>query len=180
MNAITLFALWVLNGLLAILWLMVDNLALLVTVPLLGWLIVNAPKEQRYYAAASAIFALAGAAVTPLPAALLTLAMALVGVAGYYLERFNKPASLWTMIRGLALYGLVCVGYGIYRTLLIPTTSDPMLAQGMTYLSIIISIALYILPVGYLVLVAQSLFAHPPLQETADGMIYRYRSRGKK
>lgn len=179
MNAIILFGLWVLNGLLAILWLLVDNLVVLGCVPLLGWLVVTAPREQRYYAIAAAGLSLAGAAVTPLPAAPLTLAMAMVGTAGYYLERFNKPASLWTMIRGLSLYGLVCIGYAIYRAYLLPSASDPMLTQGMTYLTIIISIALYILPVGYLVLVAQSLFAHPPLQETADGMIYRYRSRGK-
>lgn len=180
MNAIVLFALWIINGLLAVLWLLVDNLALLACLPLLGWLVWRAPREQRPWAGAAAVLALAGAAVTPLPAAPLTLLMGFAGVAGYYLERFNKPASMWTMIRGLALYGMVCLGYGIFRRFLIPNAaSDPALQQGIGYLSAIASIAHYILPLGYLVLVAQSLFAHPPLQETADGMIYRYRSRGK-
>ncbi|RCK72775.1 MAG: hypothetical protein ANABAC_1309 [Anaerolineae bacterium] len=180
MNSIVLIGLWILNGLLAILWLMVDNLILLACLPVLGWLVIIAPQEQRPWAGGAAGLGLAGAAVTPLPAAPLTLLIALTGMAGYYLERFNKRASVWTTIRGLALYGLVCLGYGIFRRWFLPSaTADPMLSQGLGYLSAIASIALYILPLGFMALVAQSLFAHPPLQEAADDMIYRYRSRGK-
>ena len=179
MNTLSLIGLWILNGFLALIWIMVDNLALLASIPLLGWLILTTPAEQKPWAIGAAILALAGAAVTPLPAAPLTLLMALAGLAAYSLERFNKPASLWTEIRGLALYGLVCLGYGAFRHFLLPNNPDPVLNQGLGYLSAIASVALYILPLGYLGMVAQSLFAHPPLQESADGMIYRYRSRGK-
>ncbi len=180
MHTLALIGLWILNGLFAILWLMVDNLILLSCLPVMAWLILTAPQEQRPWAAAASGIGLMGAVVVPLPAAPLTLLIALAGMAGYHLERFNKRSSLWTTIRGLALYGLVCLGYGIFRRWLLPATvTDPLLGQGMGYLSAIASIALYILPLGFLALVAQSLFAHPPLQEAADDMIYRYRSRGK-
>lgn len=181
MNVILQIGLWFLNGLLAILWLIADNLLILATIPLLGVMIWIAPPEQRPWAGAAAGLSLLGMVAVPFPVPALTLLMAGAGVAGYYLEKFNKPTALWTMIRGVALYGLVALGYGIFRRFFLPTaTLDPTVQQGLGYLSIIASISLYIVPLGFLALVAQALFAHPPLQGTPEQMIYHYRARGKK
>lgn len=181
MEYIAQVAIWLVNGFLAVLWLIADNLLVLVTLPLLGWMIAIAPAEQRPWAASAAGLALAGIIILPFPASALTLIMTIAGIAGYYLEKFNKPTALWTMIRGIALYGMVCIGFGIFRRFFYPSAlDDPALQQGLVYLNVIASISLYIVPLGFLALVAQGLFAHPPLRGTADEMIYQFRSRGKR
>jgi len=82
-------------------------------------------------------------------------------------------------VRSLGLYALVGLGYAGYRQLLLPAMNDPALAQGQAYISAIASIALYLLPLGYLALLAQGLLVHPPVDGRADEIIFRYRSRGK-
>lgn len=181
MSVLSDLAIWLVNGILYLVWLVVDNALLLAAIPLLSAMIWQAPEAQRAWAGAASALALAGMVIVPVPATAMTLLMAAAGLIAYRLEKFNKPASLWTMVRGIALYGMVCVGFGLFRRLFLPsvTAADPAIQQGLGYLSTLASLSLYILPIGYLALVSQSLFAHPPLQGTADDLIYRYRSRGK-
>ncbi len=171
--------LWIANGFMALLWLLVDHLWVVLLVPLLGYAVLQAPGNQRGWTLGVALLALVAGAVSPFPVALLLAVMTLAGLVAVRLEKINPQNTHWTLVRGLGLYSLVGLGFTAYRTWLVPAMTDPALQQGQVYLSAIASIALYLLPLGYLALLAQSLFVHPPVQGEADEIIFRYRSRGK-
>lgn len=171
--------LWIANGALALLWLLVDHLWVVLLVPVLGYAVLQAPGNQRSWTLVVALLALVAGAVSPFPVALLLAVMTLSGLLAVRLEKINPQNTHWTLVRGLGLYSLVGLGFTAYRTWLVPAMSDPALVQGQVYLSAIASIALYLLPLGYLALLAQSLFVHPPVQNEADDIIYHFRSRGK-
>ncbi len=171
--------LWMANGALALLWLVVDHLWVALLVPLLGYAVWQAPAGQHRWTLGVALLALAAGVVSPFPVALLLGVMTLAGLLAERLERLNPQNTHWTLVRGLGLYSLVGLGFTAYRAWLIPAMTDPALVQGQVYLSAIASIALYLLPLGYLALLAQGLFVHPPVQGEADEIIYHFRSRGK-
>lgn len=171
--------LWIANGALALLWLLVDHLWVVLLVPVLGYAVLQAPGNQRSWTLVVALLALVAGAVSPFPVALLLAVMTLSGLLAVRLEKINPQNTHWTLVRGLGLYSLVGLGFTAYRTWLVPAMSDPALVQGQVYLSAIASIALYLLPLGYLALLAQGLFVHPPVQGEADEIIYHFRSRGK-
>ncbi len=171
--------LWIANGVLALVWLLVEHIWVILLVPALTLMVTKAEEPQRPWALAASGLALLASLLAPFPTALLLLLMVGTGLGAVRLERISPQNTHWTVIRGLALYSLVGLGYAAYRAWLVPAMSDPALLQGQVYLSAIASIALYVFPLGYLVLLAQSLFAHPPIQGQADELIYRYRSRGK-
>ncbi len=56
--------------------------------------------------------------------------------------------------------------------------SDPMMAQGAGYLNAIIGIAMYVIPLGFLAMVAQSVWAHPPTIGNPTDLITKVRTRG--
>lgn len=171
--------LWIANGVLALLWLVVDHLWVVLLVPVLGYAVVQAPDNQRLWTLGVALLSLVAGAVAPFPVALLLLVITLAGVVAVRLEKVSPQNTHWTLVRGLGLYSLIGLGYTAYRTWLMPAMSDPALVQGQVYLSAIASIALYLFPVGVLALLVQGLFVHPPVQGDADEIIYHFRSRGK-
>ena len=172
--------LWLANGLLAALFLLAQNaLALLLLLPL-GWLLLQAPPEQRPWTLAAAGMALSAAALSPQPVPALLLLMAFAGAGGVLLERFNPAALRWRAVGGIALYALMGVGFSAYQLLLPSMGSDnALLAQGQRYLNVLISIAMYFYPLGFLALLAQAVWVHPPLAQSPEGMIHTVRSRGK-
>ncbi len=171
--------LWMANGFLALLWLLVDHLWAALLVPVLGYAVLQAPGNQRSWTLGVALLALVAGALSPFPVALLLAVMTLSGLLAVRLEKINPQNTHWTLVRGLGLYSLVGLGFTAYRAWLVPAMNDPALQQGQAYLSAIASIALYLLPLGYLALLAQGLFVHPPVQGEADDIIYHFRSRGK-
>ncbi len=172
--------LWTANGALALLWLLLDHFWQVLCVVFLGYIALRAPVEQRSWTRAVCLLSLLSALAAPFPVALLTLLMALAGLGAVRLEKLHPLNIHWTLVRGLALYGLVGLGYAAYRAFILPAmSSDPALAQGQNYISAIASIALYLLPLGYLALLAQGLLVHPPLRQAPDEIVFQYRSRGK-
>jgi len=181
MPGVLLPFLWLLNGLLFLFWLLVENTPVLLLLTGLIWLTATDTPAQRGWTGAAGALILLGAVLAPAPTSLLAAAMAGVGIAAVRLERFNASEIRWTVTRGLAIYGLMGLAYAAYRHLLIPfMAADPSLAQGQNYLGILTTIGLYVIPVGFLVLIVQRIWAHPPLGSSTDEMLYLYRARGKK
>ena len=58
--------------------------------------------------------------------------------------------------------------------------SDPMMSQGAGYLNALIGISMYVIPLGWLAMLTQSIWAHPPAQGTPDALITAIRTRGKQ
>ena len=174
-----IYLFYLLNGFLALLWLLVDHILLaLLTAPLV-WLSFTSPREQRSWSLASGGMAVLASSIAPAPVPLLLLVMAAAGVLATRLDRFNTTAARWNTVRSLALYSLVGSGFTFYQDLAHASTASPLLAQGQVYLSTIASFALYLIPLGYLVLLAQSLWAHPPIPGKPADLIHTIRSRGK-
>lgn len=172
--------LWMANGMLALLWLAVDHLPVVLLVPIVGYVVLQSPENQRVWTFGVGILAIAAGVAVPVPVAILLLMIAVAGHLAVRLEKVNPWNVHWTLVRGMGLYSLVGLGYAAYRFWLEPVVAaDPALAQGQTYLSVIAAIALYLFPLGVLALFAQGLFVHPPVQGEADKIIYHLRSRGK-
>lgn len=171
--------LWATNGFLALLWLLTDYGWSVLLALALGITVWYAPQVQRGWTLGAALLGLVAGLVSPFPVAVLMTVMAAAGQITVRLDKFSPQNTHWTMVRGIALYALVGLGFSAYRAFLLPAMSDPALVQGQVYLSAIASIALYLLPLGYLALLAQGLFVHPPVDGRADEVIFKYRSRGK-
>jgi hypothetical protein len=107
------------------------------------------------------------------------LVMASAGLLATRLEQFNSAAARWNTVRGLALYSLVGLGFTVYQDLVAHSTESSLLMQGQVYLSTIAAFAMYLIPLGYLALLAQTLWAHPPVPGKPADLIHTIRSRGK-
>jgi hypothetical protein len=170
---------FLLNGFLALLWLLVDHIILALLIIPLAWLGYTAPDEQRPWTLVASGLAMMASAVAPSPVPLLMLVMAVAGGLAIRLEQFNAAAARWNTVRGLALYALAGLGFTVYQGLIGRSTSSPLLAQGQVYLSAIAAFAMYLIPLGFLALLAQTLWAHPPAPGKPAEMIHTIRSRGK-
>jgi hypothetical protein len=171
---------FIVNGFLALLWLLADHILLALLIAPLAWLSYTCPPEQRSWSLASGGMAVLASAVAPAPVPLLSLVMAAAGVLATRLDQFNTTAARWNTVRSLALYSLVGLGFTLFQDITRASKGSPLLAQGQVYLSTIASFALYLIPLGYLALLAQSLWAHPPIPGKPTDLIHTIRSRGKR
>ncbi|MFZ2096698.1 MAG: hypothetical protein WAV05_08685 [Anaerolineales bacterium] len=170
---------YLLNGLLALLWLLVDHILLALLIAPLAWLSCTAPDEQRSWTLITSGLAVLASAVAPSPVPLLMLVMASSGWLATRLEQFNNAAACWNTVRGLALYSLAGLGFSAFQDLAARSDASPLLLQGQVYLSVIAAFAMYLIPLGYLALLAQTLLAHPPVPGKPAELIHTIRSRGK-
>jgi len=171
---------WTVNGLLAILYSLVDHLTALAFALAMAAFVITTSREQRAWAMGAGILSIAASLIAPSPVPLFLLIMILGGWAAVMLEQYNRPAQRWNVIRGLALYSLAGVGFTLYRNLGLGESvlADPMMAQGAGYLNAIIGIAMYVIPLGFLAMAAQSVWSHPPAPGTPSDLIMKVRTRG--
>jgi hypothetical protein len=173
---------WAVNGLLVIVYYAVDHALVIALAGAVALFVAHTPNEQKGWAAGSSMLAIAASLFSPAPVPLLLLGMSLAGWIGQWLEQYNRPAQRWNTIRGQALYALAGLGFAAYRGfgLFDNVASDPMMAQGATYLNAIIGIAMYVIPLGFLAMLAQSIWAHPPGPGSPEQIITKVRTRGKQ
>jgi len=155
---------WVLNGLLVTLYLLAEHWQTVLLLPFLGYLALRGPAEHQRWAIGISLLATVVSLFAPPPVSLLLLVMAVAGSIAISFEHFN-PASLhWRSLSGLALYALVGIGVTLFQAYANSAAVDTMLlAQGQVYIGILGAIGLYGVPLGYLALLAQNLFVHPPI-----------------
>ncbi len=171
--------LWVLNGFLAVVYAVLEawRLWLLLTAAAPLLLQQRDALRRRWMAGVLAVM-LITAVFAPTVVGLMMGAMALGGWLAWRLERFNPQVLYWRITQGLALYALIALGVMLYRSVLARTGQD-WLAGGASYLEALAAIALYAYPVGFFAMLAQALFAHPPLPQTPEDLITQVRTRGK-
>jgi len=171
---------WVLNGLLVIVYLAVEHIVVITLIPGFVWLWKLTPKPQRGWMFAAAALAVTAAVTAPPVVALWLILMVYGSILAIKLEKFNPESLPWRVISGIAAYALIGIGFSIY-TNLAPSLLDPYgtFAQGKGYLDIIISLAVFLGPLGFVGLLVQSLFAHPPIEGTPDEIVTVVRTRGR-
>ena len=171
---------WVLNGLLVLLYSMAQNWYAVLLVPALVLLSMHGPNEHRRSAWSISGLTLLASLVAPMPVPVLLLVMAVAAIIGVYLEKFN-PASLhWRALGGLATYSVIGIGIGLFQLYMKQAASESVLAaQGQTYIGIMGAIGIYGVPLAYLGILVQALLAHPPIPGTGkpDELINTLRAR---
>jgi len=191
---------WELNGLLALLYVAWEHVALLVTAGACGWLLWGLPEGRRESGASQrpwllgvGILASLAAAFAPAPVPILLAAMAVAGALVVRADRFNPDALRWRIVGGLALYAaaaLAYLGYGGYLAGLDAAAwaeaiggqgeAQAALAQGRAFVSTLATWGLWlILPLGYFSLLAQGVLVHPPLPARPQETITAVRTRGQ-
>jgi len=193
MNPPLIWLVWTLNGLLAIIYTLADNLAVLLILPPLIWLAITARKEHLPWVAATGGLCLLAGFLVPAPVPVILALMAWAGAIGVRLDMFNPTALRWRVNGGLALYALAALGfaaYAAYTSRLDPNAwsgvvvggeADQVIAQGRSFLNTIAVWGLWIiLPLGYLGLILQGIFVHPPTPGTPADMIHTVRARGRE
>jgi hypothetical protein len=171
---------WLLNGILALAYLTVENITgVLLTFPLF-WLISTTEKAQRPWMMGAGAMALAGGMFGSLAVGLWLLVMASASVLTIRLEKFNPATLRWRVAGGMAAYALIGLGAAIYKLLAPAMMSDSFFAQGQVYLSTIVGVATIIAPVGFLGMLVQAIWAHPPLEQSPEEMFTQIRTRGRR
>jgi hypothetical protein len=170
---------YLLDGMLALLWLFWDQILLALLIAPVTWLGYTSPNEQLSWSLASGGMAVLASAVAPIPVPLLVLVMAIAGSLATRMDQFNTTAARWNTMRALALYSLVGLGFTVYQNLANSSAISSELAQGQVYLSTIANFAMYLIPLGYLALLAQTLWAHQPIPGKPTDLIHTISSRGK-
>lgn len=191
MNGPLLWALWVVNGLLAVVYTLLDHLALLAAIPPLFWLAAAARREHSLPLAGVGALVVLAAVLVPAPAPAILAVMAWAGALAVRLDRFNPTALRWRVGGGLALYALAALGFAAYAAytsrldprvwagILAAGEAAAVVAQGRSFLTTIAVWALWaLLPLGYLALLIQGLLVHPPLPAAPADLIHLVRARG--
>lgn len=175
---------WVLNGLLALVWLAVDNLALVLLIPALVWLYLllgqrlheAQARRMRQVLLPAGGLALAAALIAPNPAPYLVAGLAGVGGFVMRVDNYRPDESAWETIQNLILYALVGLGARVLFWALENQAADN-LATGVNYLAVLASFALWGMPIAQAGLLIKNLLAHAPTGADPRTVIERARER---
>jgi hypothetical protein len=175
---------WVLNGLLALVWLAFDNLALVILIPALVWVYLligqrlqeAQARRMRQMLLPAGGLALAAALFAPTPAPFLIAA--LTGVGGFVIrvDDYRPDESAWETIQNLILYALVGLGARVLFWFLDSQPADNLIA-GVNYLAVLAGFALWGMPVAQAGLLIKNLLAHAPTGANPGAVIERARER---
>jgi hypothetical protein len=171
---------WVANGFLVIVFFLVGHLPTVVLLPSAAAFVYITTPAQRSWALGASALALAASMIAPAPVPVSLVVVAVVSAIALSLEHYNRPAAHWNIVRSVALYSLAGLGYALWTGLKVSASlqGDPMMAQGATYLDALVGIAMYVIPLGIVALLAQSVLAHPPVGKPEE-LLTQIRTRGK-
>ncbi len=175
---------WVLNGLLALVWLAVDNLSPVLLVPALAWLYLllgqrlqeAQARRMRQVLLPAGGLALAAALFAPGPAPYLLAGLAGVGGVAMRADNYRPDETAWETIQNLILYALVGLGARVLFWALENQAADN-LAAGVNYLAVLASFALWGMPIAQAGLLIKNLLAHAPTGADPRTVIERARER---
>lgn len=173
---------WILNGLLVIVYSSADRLLALLLLASLAAFVWFSPNEQRGWSIGMAALAFAAGVVAPAPVPAALLMMSIISWVALTLEKYNRSALRWSTIKGISIYALAGLGYAAYKGLELGASfaADPQMAQGAVYLNTLIGIGMYVGPFGFVAMLAQAIWAHPPIPGgSPENIIGTIRSRGK-
>ncbi len=176
---------WVLNGFLATLYLLAEHFALVVVLPLLAYLIVSSTKRlgtegqaqvMRPALLGAAGLALAAVVFAPKPVPYLMAGLLGVGAVVLRLDGYRPDETLWSLIQSVILYALVGLGARVLLFLL-ANGGDEFLNGGVNYLAVLVSFALWLMPITQAGMLVKNLLVHAPTGADPYTVITRARER---
>ena len=179
-EAVTLPLIWVLNGFLLVVYVLLARWTAVILIAPLVWLCISTESSRRTWMIVASGLALLCTLLAPTMMGVWLILMAWGSLIALRLEKFNPAMLRWRIAGGLAAYALVGLGFLLYQ-LLTPVLADPsgFFAQGQGYLNVIIGIAVYVLPLGFIGMLVQAIWVHPPIEgRTPEDMLYQVRTRG--
>lgn len=176
---------WVLNGLLATLYLLAEHFALVAVLPLLAYILVSSTKrlgtEGQAQVMRPALLGAAGLALTavvfaPKPVPFLMAGLLGVGAIALRLDSYRPDETLWSLIQSVILYALVGLGARVL-TFLLENGGADMVNGGVNYLLVLVSFALWLMPITQAGMLIKNLLVHAPAGADPYTVISRARER---
>lgn len=181
MDSIFLPFLWALNGVLAIIYILAENLMTLVLLGVLVWMLFSLRKfANDYYAERIKIFLLVVAVLSlvmsvlaPAPAPFFLVVMPMFAMIALYLglSRTNPADIFWNYAQTALIYNGAVILFMFLESDLgksSGTGGAMYLMQGQNYIGLLGGIAMYGIPVFFMASVAKEYLAHKPQQDPND------------
>lgn len=182
MNPVAERMIWIVNGLLVIVFSLADHWSTLILAASVTAFVFVVSSEQTSWAIGAAVLSIVAGTLAPSPVPIFLLVMSLAGWGSLFLEKYNRPAACWNVINWVSIYAVAGLGFTLYKISGIGSglAGDPQMAQGSVYLNAIIGMTMYIMPIGYLAMVTKSIWAHAPTPGGRPAeLISTIRTRGK-
>lgn len=181
MTSLFLPFLWALNGVLALIYILTENLMTLALLAVLTWMVFSLKKfANEYYAERIKVFLLVAAVlsllmsvIAPAPAPFFLVAMPLFAMVALHLglSRTNPADIFWSYAQIDLLYNGAIILFMFLESDLGKSsgTSGAMyLMQGQNYIGLLGGIALYGIPVFFMASLAKEYLAHKPQPDPGD------------
>jgi hypothetical protein len=191
------FALWEINALLALVYVAWEHVAALVTIGAMTVLLRGVPAtlaSQRPWILAVGMVALLAALLAPAPAPFVMAALAVAATVAVHFDHYGPDVLRWRVVGGLALYALAALAYLAYSRYLDGLDAvawakalggegeaQQALAQGRAFVDTLARWGLWlIIPLGFLSMLAQGVFIHPPTPQRPEQLVSTIRTRGQR
>ena len=92
---------WVINGLMVLLFSTADHLLTLALLASIGAFVLVSPDEQRSWAIGAGVLSVVASALSLSPIPIFLLIMSFGGWVALVMEKYNRPALRWNIIRGI-------------------------------------------------------------------------------
>lgn len=172
---------WVLNGLLVILYVMSEHVPALLIIPAMTWLTADIEDDRRPWMMAASALSLVAATFAPVVVGAWLNLMAYGSIIAIKVEKFNRSTLRWRVVSGLTAYALIGLGFLVYQALTpMLATDGGLFSQGQGYLNVIVSLAVWIMPLGFVGLLVQAVWVHPPQAQSPGQTIEHIRTRGNR
>jgi len=173
--------LWALNGVLAIAYILAENLLTVGLLVVLVWMLFSLkPFANAYYAEriksfllVTGIVSLVMSVIAPSPAPFFLLVMPLFAMGSLHLglSRSNPADIFWNYAQTALIYNGAIVLFMFLESNLgraSGTSGEMYLLQGQNYVGLVGGIAMYGIPVFFMASIAKEYLAHKPQQEPID------------
>jgi hypothetical protein len=191
LDAIMQALIWLVNGVLIIVYISIERIVTLALLPALWLFIRDTPKAHYPWALGAGALAAAAGILAPSPAPTLLMVMVAAAFGAVKIEKFDPIDLRWRSIGAIALYSMIGLGFWAYAAMVggnpLLTVGTPVagpaaqtIAQGSSYVGLIAGFALWVVPVGYLMLIAQRIWIHAPMGQTPEQMINTVRNRNQR
>lgn len=163
---------WLLNGILAILYAILGHgMTIMMLVPM-AYLFVRLPAlagpgavAMRPWLLGACVLSVLVSLIAPAPAPVMLVLMYVISSLAARTEKYRPDETTWTVIQGVMLYCLIGLGAAFYNWYAQTLVNPPPIGN-------LVALALWGYPIGFVAFLAKSLLAHAPTPGGGPQNIY--------